>query len=186
MIHQPSAAPAAIPTLFGRLRGASRSVGLPAFVSLLLFLVSACGGSSARTKKQSLAEQLAGDNRTITEGARGLIVSLPDILFDFDKATLRPEVESTLEQVAAVLIQYPTLQIQVEGHTDTVGPEAYNLDLSERRATAVSEFLIGQGIARNQISHEGFGETRPVADNETEDGRQRNRRVDLVIPDAPQ
>lgn len=186
MIHEPSAVPAAIPTLFGRLRGAARSFGLPAFVSIVLFLVSACGGSSARTNKKSLAEQLAGDNRTITEGARGLIVSLPDILFDFDKATLRPEVESTLEQVAAVLIQYPTLKIQVEGHTDNVGPEAYNLDLSERRATAVSEFLIGQGIARNQISHEGFGEASPVSDNETEEGRQRNRRVDLVIPDAPQ
>ncbi|MEZ4650378.1 MAG: OmpA family protein [Candidatus Eisenbacteria bacterium] len=124
----------------------------------------------------SLADQLAGDNRTVTQEARGLIVSLPGILFDFDKATLRPETISTLEQVAEVLRNYPTLEIRVEGHTDDVGSETYNQDLSERRALAVADFLVDNGIASSQVRSAGFGESLPVAPNDTADGRQRNRR----------
>jgi OOP family OmpA-OmpF porin len=134
----------------------------------------------------SLADQLAGENRTVSQEARGLIVSLPGILFDFDQATLRSETMSTLQQVADVLLQYPELEIRVEGHTDDQGSEEYNQDLSNRRALAVYDFLVGQGIAPAQIRHAGFGESLPVAPNDTAEGRQRNRRVDLVIPDAPQ
>lgn len=145
-----------------------------------------CAGSSARTKKKSLAEELSGDNRTVTENARGLIVSLPDILFDFDKATLRPEVESTLNQVAQVLLQYPTIHIQVEGHTDDVGSESYNQTLSEKRAAAVYDFLASTGIDPSQMTHQGFGESRPIVPNDNAEGRQHNRRVDLIIPDPPE
>ncbi|MFN8547153.1 MAG: OmpA family protein [Candidatus Eisenbacteria bacterium] len=159
---------------------------LGAFALAAAIVQAGCAGSSARTKKRSLAEELSGDNRTVTENARGLIVSLPDILFDFDKATLRPEVESTLNQVAQVLLQYPTIHIQVEGHTDDVGSDSYNQTLSEKRATAVYDFLSEAGIDPEQMTHQGFGESRPVVPNDTAEGRQHNRRVDLIIPDPPE
>ena len=158
---------------------------IAALVPFVTLALVGCGGSKGHVKKRSLADQLAGENRTVTEGARGLIVSLPDILFDFDKATLKPEVESTLMQVADVLKQYPGLKIQVEGHTDNKGSDEYNQDLSERRSSAVFEFLVSEGIDASQMIHSGFGESTPVATNDTEEGRARNRRVDLVIPDVP-
>jgi OOP family OmpA-OmpF porin len=111
-------------------------------------------------------------------------VSLADILFDFDKATLRRDVEFNLVKIATILNQFPEMKIVIEGHTDSVGTEEYNLGLSQRRAKAVFEFLISQGVAEERMSWEGYGESRPVADNDTEEGRQRNRRVDLVIQDA--
>jgi outer membrane protein OmpA-like peptidoglycan-associated protein len=152
---------------------------------VVLLLVSACASSSPPAER-SLAEQLAGENRTVTEEARGLIVSLPGILFDFDKAELRPEVEETLRQIAEVLKKYPDIDVMVEGHTDDVGDEQYNQSLSDRRALAVHTYLISQGIDPGHMTHSGFGETRPVAGNDAPEGRQRNRRVDLVIPDPPQ
>ena len=151
-----------------------------------VLLGSGCASSSSPPAERSLAEQLAGDNRTVTEEARGLIVSLPGILFDFDKAELRPEVESTLTQIAEVLKKYPDIDIMVEGHTDDVGQEQYNQRLSDRRALAVYTYLVSQGIDPSHVTHAGYGETRPVAGNDTPEGRQRNRRVDLVIPDPPE
>lgn len=162
---------------------ACRSAFLP--VLGMALLLASCAKSPA-PQGPSLADQLAGDNRTVTQEARGLIVSLPGILFDFDKATLRAETISTLEQVAAVLREYPTLEIRVEGHTDDVGSESYNQDLSERRALAVRDFLVDSGMAPSQVQSAGFGESLPVAPNSSPEGRQRNRRVDLVIPDPPQ
>lgn len=180
-------------------RAARRPVALAAsstarilFVTLPLALALGLGACAKPVTTQhgssdpSLAEQLAGENRTVTQEARGLIVSLPGILFDFDQATLRDETMSTLQQVADVLLRYPTLEIHVEGHTDDVGSDEYNLDLSERRARAVYDFLVGEGIYPEQIQSAGFGESKPVAPNDTPEGRQQNRRVDLVIPDPPQ
>lgn len=107
-----------------------------------------------------------------------------DVTFDTNSAVVRPGLYSEINRVAEVLKQYPDTVIRVEGHTDSVGTEEYNLDLSHRRAHAVKALLIQQGIADNRIEVIGFGETMPVATNDTEVGRQMNRRVEIKI--APQ
>jgi len=130
-------------------------------------------------------QQMEGKFATIRRDARGTIVSLADILFDFDKATLRRDVEFNLVKIATILNQYSEMNVLVEGHTDAVGTDEYNLGLSQRRAQAVYDFMIGQGdVVQTRLKWEGYGESRPVADNDTEEGRQKNRRVDLVILDA--
>jgi len=129
--------------------------------------------------------QIEGRFARISQEARGTIVSLADILFDFDQATLKRDVEFSLVRVATILNQFPEMNVQVEGHTDNIGAPEYNLDLSQRRARAVYDFLVSQNVPPERLSVEGYGMTRPVADNGTEEGRQRNRRVDLVIQDAP-
>lgn len=125
--------------------------------------------------------QLEGKYAKIRRDARGTIVSLADILFDFDKATLRRDVEFSLVKVATILNQFSEMTIAIEGHTDNIGTEKYNMDLSLRRAKSVYDFLVSQDVFDGRMTFEGFGESRPVADNSTEGGRQRNRRVDLVI-----
>ena len=130
-------------------------------------------------------QAMEGQFASVRRDARGTIVSLADILFDFDKATLKRDVEFNLVKIATILNQYPEMKVVIEGHTDAVGTDEYNLGLSQRRAQAVHEFMIAQGgVAAGRLTFEGFGESRPVSDNETDEGRQKNRRVDLVIQDA--
>ncbi len=130
-------------------------------------------------------QQMEGKFASVRRDARGTIVSLADILFDFDKATLRRDVEFNLVKIATILNQYPEMNVLIEGHTDAIGTDEYNLGLSQRRAQAVYDFMIGQGdVAESRLEWAGYGESRPVADNDTEEGRQKNRRVDLVILDA--
>ena len=143
--------------------------------------------AEAKTRQDELynaLSQMEGKFASIRRDARGTIVSLADILFDFDKATLRRDVEFNLVKIATILNQFGEMNVLVEGHTDAIGTDEYNLDLSKRRATAVQDFLVSQGVTAKRLSAEGYGESRPVADNETEEGRQKNRRVDLVIQDA--
>jgi outer membrane protein OmpA-like peptidoglycan-associated protein len=142
----------------------------------------------SRTRQQQIYEamhSLEGKYARITQSARGTIVSLADILFDFDKATLKRNVEFSLVKVATILNQFPEMRIAVEGHTDNVGKPNYNLELSKRRAQAVHDFLVSQEVAPDRMTVAGFGMTRPVGENGTEEGRQKNRRVDLVIQDQP-
>lgn len=142
----------------------------------------------ARSRQSDLYDsltQLEGKYARVTQEARGTIVSLADILFDFDKATLKRDVEFTLVRVATILNQFNEMKIDIEGHTDNVGTEEYNQKLSERRAQAVYEFLKSQGLDAGRMTYAGYGMSRPVADNDTEAGRQKNRRVDLVIRDTP-
>jgi outer membrane protein OmpA-like peptidoglycan-associated protein len=144
--------------------------------------------ADAKTRQDELynaLSQMEGKFARIRRDARGTIVSLADILFDFDKATLRRDVEFNLVKIATILNQFAEMKILIEGHTDDVGSDEYNLGLSQRRASAVYDFLISQDVDESRMSWEGYGESRPVADNSTEEGRQRNRRVDLVIQDAP-
>lgn len=144
--------------------------------------------ADAKTRQDELfgaLSQMEGKFARIRRDARGTIVSLADILFDFDKATLQRNVEFNLVKIATILNQFGEMNILIEGHTDDVGSEEYNLGLSQRRARAVYEFLVSQDVDENRMSWEGYGESRPVADNGTEEGRQQNRRVDLVIQDAP-
>jgi len=107
-----------------------------------------------------------------------------DVTFDTNSAEIRPGLYSEIDRVAGVLKQYPDTFIRVEGYTDSKGSDTYNMDLSKRRASAVKNLLVQRGVAENRIEVVGFGETMPVATNDTEAGRQKNRRVEIKI--APQ
>jgi outer membrane protein OmpA-like peptidoglycan-associated protein len=113
--------------------------------------------------------------------ARGLIVNMSDVLFDTGQSTLRPAAREKLAKVAGIVSGHPGLRLDVEGYTDSVGSDAYNQQLSEHRGDSVRDYLIQQGMPAASVSAKGFGETRPVADNGTAQGRQQNRRVELVI-----
>jgi outer membrane protein OmpA-like peptidoglycan-associated protein len=118
--------------------------------------------------------------------ARGLIVSLSDVLFDFNQATLKPGAREKLSKLAGILLAYPgNFHIEIEGHTDAVGSQGYNQKLSEDRAESVRGYLVQGGIPGERIvAVRGLGEVRPVATNDTAEGRQRNRRVEIVISDV--
>ena len=104
-----------------------------------------------------------------------------DFSFDFDSAVIKPGAEDEIARIAAVLIKYPQTNISIEGHTDSKGAEEYNMDLSKSRAEAVKASLIGRGLPSSRLQTIGFGESKPVATNDTEAGRQQNRRVRIVI-----
>jgi outer membrane protein OmpA-like peptidoglycan-associated protein len=113
--------------------------------------------------------------------ARGLIVNMSDVLFDTGKYSLRPLAREKLAKVAGIVSGHPGLRLAVEGHTDNVGGDDYNQQLSEQRGEAVRGYLTDQGMAAGSVTSKGFGKTQPVASNDTADGRQQNRRVELVI-----
>ncbi|MEX2261781.1 MAG: OmpA family protein [Bryobacteraceae bacterium] len=115
------------------------------------------------------------------DSARGLIVNMPDVLFDTGRYTLRPAAREKLAKVAGIILAHPGLMLEVEGHTDSVGSDEYNQRLSEQRATSAGEYLAQQGIPATSITTRGFGKTEPVAPNDTAAGRRQNRRVDLVV-----
>ncbi|HEV3456967.1 MAG TPA: OmpA family protein, partial [Thermoanaerobaculia bacterium] len=118
-----------------------------------------------------------------TESALEVTVSLPaDVLFDFDKAEIRPDAAAALARLATVIRAYPAGRAEIQGHTDAKGNAAYNQALSERRAEAVKRWLVErEKIAADHLATHGFGKSRPVADNGTEAGRQKNRRVEVVV-----
>jgi outer membrane protein OmpA-like peptidoglycan-associated protein len=127
-----------------------------------------------------LSEQLNNVLQT-RDSARGLIVSMSDVLFDTGKYSLKPDAREKLAKVSGILLSYPGLNIQVGGYTDNVGGDAMNQELSENRAGAVRDYLVQQGVATNSVSAKGFGSTGPVASNESSAGRQQNRRVELLV-----
>lgn len=113
--------------------------------------------------------------------ARGLIVNMSDVLFDTNKATLRPGARERLAKVAGIILAYPDLHLEIDGHTDSTGGDAYNMQLSEARADTVREYLAKQGVPTNNLIAKGFGKTEPIASNATATGRQQNRRVELIV-----
>ena len=113
--------------------------------------------------------------------ARGLIINMSDVLFDTAQYSLRPGAREKLAKISGILLAHPELKLQVEGHTDSVGTDDYNQKLSENRASSVRTFLTTEGVDPNSISARGFGKTRPVVSNDTAAGRQRNRRVEIVV-----
>jgi outer membrane protein OmpA-like peptidoglycan-associated protein len=127
-----------------------------------------------------LTEQLNEVLQT-RQTARGIIVDMPDVLFDTGKYNLKPGARERLAKVAGILLAYPDLHIAVEGHTDSTGTAEFNQRLSQERAGAVRQYLIAQGVKDQDISAQGFGEDQPVATNDTATGRQLNRRVELVV-----
>jgi len=127
-----------------------------------------------------LSEQLNKILET-RDSARGLIISMSDVLFDTGKYSLKPGAREKLAKVAGILLAYPGLNIEVGGYTDNVGGDAMNQTLSENRASSVRDYLVQQGVATGSISSKGFGNTLPVASNEHSAGRQQNRRVELLV-----
>jgi outer membrane protein OmpA-like peptidoglycan-associated protein len=113
--------------------------------------------------------------------ARGLVVNMSDVLFDTGKHTLRPAAREKLAKISGIMLAYPGLKLGIEGNTDSVGGEAYNQGLSERRAESVRGYLAEQGIPGSSMTAVGFGKTQPIASNDTAEGRQQNRRVELVV-----
>ena len=113
--------------------------------------------------------------------ARGLIVNMSDVLFDFGKATLRPEAREKLAKLSGIVLAYPGLRLALEGHTDSIGSDEFNQTLSEKRAANVRDYLVAQGISGNALSAVGLGKSDPIAPNDTNAGRQQNRRVEMVV-----
>jgi outer membrane protein OmpA-like peptidoglycan-associated protein len=127
-----------------------------------------------------LSEQLNSILQT-RDSARGLIVSMSDVLFDTGKYSLKPGAREKLAKVAGILLAYPGLNIAVGGYTDNVGGDEMNQRLSENRAGSVRDYLVQQGVATNSLSSKGFGNSLPVASNDNSAGRQQNRRVELLV-----
>ncbi len=134
----------------------------------------------ANAVREKLRAQL-NDVLATSETARGLIVNMSDVLFDTGKYTLKVTTQIPLAKVAGILEAYPGLKVQVEGYTDSVGGDDYNMKLSNDRAGAVRDFLVTQGVQPGNITAQGFGKGDPVADNSTSAGRAQNRRVNLVV-----
>jgi outer membrane protein OmpA-like peptidoglycan-associated protein len=138
----------------------------------------------AEREKQELRNKLAEQLNLILEtrdSARGLIVNMSDVLFDTGKYTLRPVAREKLAKISGIVLAHPSLMLEVEGHTDSVGTDEYNQHLSDNRANSVRDFLVHEGTNTSSIAARGFGEHQPVATNDTAAGRQQNRRVELIV-----
>jgi outer membrane protein OmpA-like peptidoglycan-associated protein len=107
-----------------------------------------------------------------------------NVLYETNSAELKRESDGELDRIVAALNSTPTLSAIIEGHSDSTGPDAYNQSLSERRAKSVADYLIDRGVSSNRLQWKGYGESQPIADNTTADGRAQNRRVVLRRPDA--
>jgi outer membrane protein OmpA-like peptidoglycan-associated protein len=106
---------------------------------------------------------------------------MSDVLFDFNKSSLRQAAREKLAKISGIILSHPGLLLEVDGYTDSIGTDEYNMKLSEQRAGGVRSYLIGEGISPDTISARGFGKDNPVASNETAAGRQKNRRVEMVV-----
>ena len=134
----------------------------------------------ATTQAQQLQQELAALQAKQTD--RGLVLTLGDVLFETGQADLRAGGLRNIYPLVTFLQKYPERQVMIEGHTDSVGSESSNLELSQRRADAVRAFLLQNGAQASQITTRGYGKTSPVASNDTAAGRQQNRRVEIIIP----
>jgi outer membrane protein OmpA-like peptidoglycan-associated protein len=137
----------------------------------------------AEQARERLRTQLNAVLQT-QETARGLIMNLSDVLFDFNKYSLKPEAREKLAKISGILLAYPDLKVQVEGYTDNIGSDEYNQNLSEKRADSVRDYLVSQNVPETNVTAEGYGKSNPIADNSTSSGRAQNRRVELVVSGA--
>ena len=141
----------------------------------------------AESEREELRARLLQQLNAILETrdtARGLVVNMSDVLFDTAKYTLRPLAREKLAKISGIVLAYPALTLGIEGNTDSVGSDEYNQGLSERRAEAVRSYLAQQGVPESSMTAKGLGKTQPVASNSTAEGRQQNRRVELVVSGA--
>lgn len=140
--------------------------------------------AKAEAEKGQLRAQLLQQFNAVLQtrdSARGLIVNMSDVLFDTGSATLKPGAREKLAKISGILLAHPGLSLQIEGHTDSVGSDEFNQELSGRRADSVRDYLAQEGVLASSMTARGFGKTQPVATNDTPEGRQRNRRVELVV-----
>jgi outer membrane protein OmpA-like peptidoglycan-associated protein len=140
--------------------------------------------AQSEAEKAQMRAQLLNQLNSILQtrdSARGLIVNMSDVLFDTGSYTLKPGAREKLAKISGIVLAHPGLSLQIEGHTDSVGGDDFNQQLSERRADSVRDFLAEQGVPASSITAHGFGKMQPVASNDTPEGRQRNRRVELVV-----
>lgn len=147
-------------------------------------IAGAAVGYTMDKQIRELRESTAGSGVDIapTDNGQAILVNLPEgVTFDVASAALKPQFRTTLDQIAQSLNQYPNSLIDVYGHTDSTGSDAYNQTLSENRARTVANYLTMQGVSGARVRSQGFGETMPIADNMTEEGRRRNRRVEIKI-----
>lgn len=137
----------------------------------------------AEQARERLRQQL-GQILQTRETARGLIMSMSDVEFGFNKYNLKPDAKVKLAKISGILLAYPGLKVQVNGYTDNIGSPSYNQKLSEQRADSVRDFLVSQNVPQADVTAQGYGESNPVADNSTSAGRAQNRRVELVVSGA--
>ena len=141
-------------------------------------------GQQAENDKATLRIKLSQQLNSVLQtrdSARGLIVNMSDVLFDTGAYTLKSGAREKLSKVAGILLAYPGLNIEVDGHTDNVGSDEFNQNLSDQRAESVRAYLVAQGVLTGSVTAKGFGKTQPVGTNDTAEGRQINRRVELVV-----
>jgi len=140
--------------------------------------------AKAEAEKAQLRAQLLQQFNAVLQtrdSARGLIVNMSDVLFDTGSSDLKPGAREKLAKISGILLAHPGLTLQIEGHTDNVGSDEFNMNLSGRRADSVRDYLAQEGVAASSMGTKGLGKTQPVATNDTAEGRQRNRRVELVV-----
>ena len=145
---------------------------------------AAAKAAAAQASVKALREKLRAQLNAVLatqETERGLVVTLGDVLFDTGKSNLKQNAQISLAKVSAILQQYPDLKLQIEGYTDSVGGDEYNLKLSQSRADSTQAFLVNNGVAPGNVSAQGFGKSHPVADNATAAGKAQNRRVEMVV-----
>jgi outer membrane protein OmpA-like peptidoglycan-associated protein len=149
---------------------------------------AAQGGKEAqeqheREKQELRARLLANFNRVLptTDTPRGLVVDMGDVLFDTAQSDLRQEGREVLAKLSGIVLNYPSLRLKIEGHTDSAGSPEFNQSLSEHRASAVRDYLVSQGLDASSVSAQGLGEQNPVSDNVTPQGRDKNRRVEIIL-----
>src|ERR1700730_12498562 len=138
---------------------------------------------AVRQKEEMRARLLAQLNQVLQtrDSARGLIVNMPDVLFDTGQYSLKPAARERLARISGIVLAYPDLKLEIEGHTDSIGGDEYNQRLSEKRAASVRDYLANSGVSINNTVARGLGKSEPVADNKTAAGRKLNRRVEMIV-----
>lgn len=145
-------------------------------------IAGAAVGSYMDKQERELRERTRGTDVQVTRQGDDLLLNIPSgINFAYNSATVQPQFRATLDKVASILSEYNQTYIDVYGFTDSTGSEEYNLDLSQRRALAVADYLSSRGVQPARIATRGFGEAEPIATNETDAGRAANRRVEIKI-----
>lgn len=172
-----AAAGAVLGGVSGGDRGQRAAIGAAAGAA-----IGAGVGKYMQNQEEQLRQQTAGTGVEIARQGDNVILNMPGhVTFATDSAQISPAFQGTLDQVAATISEYQDTRVQVAGHTDNTGSETYNEQLSQRRAQAVADYLASRGVASTRITTIGYGEARPVASNETADGRQQNRRVEIIL-----
>jgi outer membrane protein OmpA-like peptidoglycan-associated protein len=172
-----SAAGAGIGALAGRDRAKGALIGAGAGA-----LAGGTVGAYMDVQEAKLRQRLAGTGVSVTRVGDEIVLNMPgNVTFETDRSELRPSFYETLNSVGLVLQEYDKTIVEVMGHTDSTGAESYNQSLSERRAGTVGSYLVAQGIDRRRLLTQGFGERNPIASNDTPEGRQQNRRVELRL-----